>query len=59
MCPHEIVAKLSALRSELLELLVNRIRVVGRRDRLTQANPDGVEIGSVMGAVDNGRDRHR
>ena len=58
VCPHEIVAKLGALGSELAEVLVNRIRVVGRRDRLTQANPDGIEIGSIMGAIDDGRDRH-
>ena len=58
VCQHEIVAKLGALGSELAEVLVDRIGVVGRRDRLTRANPDGIEIGSIVGAVDDGRDRH-
>src|SRR4029079_17975385 len=58
VCPHEIVAKLGALGSELAEVLVDRIGVVGRRDRLTQANPDGIEIGSVMGTFYDGCDRN-
>ena len=58
VCPHEIVAKLGALGRQLVQVLVNRIRVVGRGDRLTQANQDGIEIGSAMGAIDDGRDRH-
>ena len=34
VCPHEIVAKLGALGCQLLQVLVDRIRVVGRVDRL-------------------------
>jgi hypothetical protein len=58
VCPHEIVAKLGALVRELLQVLVNRIRVVGRGDRLMQTNKNGIEIGATIGAIDDGRDRH-
>jgi len=58
VCPHEIVAKLGALGRELLQVLVNRIRVVGRGDRLMQTNKNGIEIGATIGAIDDGRDRH-
>ena len=58
VCPHEIVAKLGALGRQLVQVLVDRIRVVGRGDLLAQANQDGIEIGSAIGAIDDGRDRH-
>ena len=58
MRPHEIVAKLGAPGRQLVQVLVDRIRVVGRGDCFTQANQDGVEIGSAIGAIDDGRDRH-
>ena len=56
--PHEIVAKLGAAVRQLVQVLVDRIRVVGRGDRLAQAHQDGIEIGSAVGALDDGRDRH-
>ncbi len=56
--PYEIVTKLGALGRQLVEVLIDRIRIVGRGDRLTQSNQDGIEIGRAMGAIDDGRDRH-
>ena len=58
VCPHEIVAKLGALGRQFVQILVDRIRVVGRGDLLAQANEDGIEIGSAIGAIDDSRDRH-
>ena len=58
VCPHEIVAKLGALGRQLVQVLVDRIRVVGRGDLLAQAGQDGIEIGGAIGAIDDGRDRH-
>ena len=56
--PHEIVAKVGAPGRQLVQVLVDRIRVVGRGDLLTQANQDRIEIGSAIGAIDDRRDRH-
>ena len=58
MCPHQIVAKLGALGRQFAQFLVDRIWIVGRDDLLTQANPDRIEIGGAMGAIDDGRNRH-
>ena len=57
--PHEIVAQLGALGRQLAEILVDRVGVVGRGDLLAQAGQDGIEIGGAIGALDDGRDRHR
>ena len=56
--PHEIVAKLGAPGRQLVQVLVDRIGVVGRGDLLVQAHPDGIEIGGAVGAIDDGPDRH-
>ena len=58
MRPHEIVAKLGAPGRQLVQVLVDRIGVVGRGDLLVQAHSDGIEIGGAIGAIDDGRDRH-
>ena len=52
--PYEIVAKLGTLRHQLVQVLVDRIGVVGRGDRLAQTNQDAIEIGRAMGATDDG-----
>src|SRR6478735_3025309 len=58
-CAHTRLSRSSAPWSdELLQVLVNRIRVVGRGDRLMQTNKNGIEIGATTGAIDDGRDRH-
>ena len=58
-CAHTRLSRSSApWAASSSEVLVDRIRVVGRGDRLTQANQDGIEIGGAIGAIDDGRDRH-
>ena len=54
-CPHEIVANMGALGDQLVQVLVDRIGVVGTCDRLTQGNQDGIEIGTAVGAIDDGQ----
>ena len=56
--PDETVAKLVATGRQIVEVLVDRIGIVGSGDLIAQATKDGGEIGSAIGALDDGRNRH-
>ena len=56
--PDEVVAKLGAASRQLVQVLVDRVRVVGRGDLLVQARPDAIEIDRAIGAIDDRPDRH-
>ena len=58
-CAHTRLSRTSAARAaRSIQILVDRIRVVGRGDFLAQASEDGIEIGSAIGAIGDGSDRH-